>query len=78
MDSNTFWNIFGTSEIVTKSGLLHPRIYLQDASQIQENMESSSQNIVFSYFNISEIQNVRPYRTSQMFVVLFGGIRVHI
>ena len=60
MDSNTFWIMFGTSNLFTKSGLFHRVFITKMLQRIQENMESSL-NILFSYLRIWKFANFRKF-----------------
>ena len=56
MDSNTFWIIFETSNIFTKSGPLHPLFITKHFRKYKTNPQKSLTIIIFAYLNISKIQ----------------------
>ena len=65
--SNIFWIIFAASKVFTKSGPSDPLFITKALQTIQEKSRVSLKHIIFTYINISQIQNVQifgHYRTS--------------
>ena len=68
---NTFWAIFFELSQIdqksTKCGPAYPLFITKVPNKIQDNLQTSSNNIIFSYLNILEIHNFpnfEKYRTS--------------